>query len=194
MLRFYLNRELAERLKIPLNRWKRWSREFLPPDPLGGLQSGYARQYTLSDAFIVYLGGYLVSGVSFTIPEARNILQDLNGWLKKNVVERYAAAVAEGRLPPDMSAGIDLLVVPVQGGRGRPAFTYRIRCLEKCTMLAEGNPSLWQERYSLQCLKPAEPRTAEGYPNCIRWVDLAALAWQFFEAIYLHNANRYRSV
>lgn len=189
MLRFYLNRELADRLKIPLNRWKRWSREFLPPDPLGGLQSGYARQYTLNDAFTVYLGGYLVSKVNLTIPEARNILQDLNGWLKKNVVERYAASVAEGRLSPDMSTGIDLLVLPVQGGHGRSAFTYRIRCLEECTLLADGNPSRWQERYSLQFLKPAKPRTAEGYPTCIRWVDLAALAWQFFQGIYLRKAK-----
>ena len=81
MIRFYLNRELAQRLDINLSRWKRWSREFLPPDPLGGLQSGYARQYNLDDAFCVYLGGFLVANLKYSIPETKTILRDLKDWL-----------------------------------------------------------------------------------------------------------------
>ena len=77
MIRFYTNRELSHKLNINIARWKRWSREFLPPDPLGGLQSGYARQYNRNDAFIVYIGGYLVKDLNFTIPEVRRILLDL---------------------------------------------------------------------------------------------------------------------
>ena len=52
MIKFYTNRELSEKLSIGLSKWKRWSREFLPPDPLGGLQSGYARQYTQDPEFL----------------------------------------------------------------------------------------------------------------------------------------------
>ena len=37
----------------------------MPPDPLGGMQSGYARQYTVDDAFIVYLAGHLVNQMHF---------------------------------------------------------------------------------------------------------------------------------
>ena len=81
MIKFYTNQELSHNLGINLARWKRWSREFLPPDPLGGLQSGYARQYTADQAFTVYLGGYLVGDLKFSIPEARLILLDLNSWL-----------------------------------------------------------------------------------------------------------------
>ena len=81
MLKLFNNRELAARLDINLAKWKRWSREFLPPDPLGGLQSGYARQYNFNDAFKVFLGGYLVAELKFSIPEAKRILQDLNQWL-----------------------------------------------------------------------------------------------------------------
>ena len=81
MIRFYTNRELSHRLGINLARWKRWSREFLPPDPLGGMQSGYARQYNPDEAFTVFLGGYLVGNLKFTIPEARRILADLQVWL-----------------------------------------------------------------------------------------------------------------
>ena len=66
MVTFYQNRELSQKLGVKLAKWKRWSREFLPPDPLGGLQSGYARQYNLNDAFSVYLGGYLVSELKFS--------------------------------------------------------------------------------------------------------------------------------
>jgi hypothetical protein len=81
MIKFYTNQELSHKLGINLARWKRWSREFLPPDPLGGLQSGYARQYTADQAFTVYLGGYLVGDLKFSIPEARLILLDLHNWL-----------------------------------------------------------------------------------------------------------------
>lgn len=81
MIKFFTNQELSQKLDIKLTRWKRWSREFLPPDPLGGLQSGYARQYNPDQAFTVFLGGYLVGDLKFTIPEARRILHDLHDWL-----------------------------------------------------------------------------------------------------------------
>jgi len=81
MLKFYTNKELSQIFSINLAKWKRWSREFLPPDPLGGLQSGYARQYNLDEAFTVFLGGHLVGNLKFTIPEARTILHDLHQWL-----------------------------------------------------------------------------------------------------------------
>ena len=83
MIKYYTNRELAQQLSINLAKWKRWSREFLPPDPLGGLQSGYARQYSPDDAFTVLLGGHLVSELKFTIPEAKTILADLHPWRRK---------------------------------------------------------------------------------------------------------------
>jgi len=81
MIKFFTSRAVSQRLKINLAKWKRWSREFLPPDPLGGMQSGYARQYHPDQAFNVYLGGLLVADLKFTIPEAKQILQDLQGWL-----------------------------------------------------------------------------------------------------------------
>ena len=81
MIKFHNNRELCQLFGINLAKWKRWSREFLPPDPLGGLQSGYARQYNPDEAFRVYLGGHLVGKLKFSIPEARKILDDLHQWL-----------------------------------------------------------------------------------------------------------------
>ncbi len=81
MIKFFTNRELSKRLDINLARWKRWSREFIPPDPLGGMQTGYSRQYHPNEAFNVHLGGHLVSDLKFAIPEAKQILADLQGWL-----------------------------------------------------------------------------------------------------------------
>ena len=83
MIKFFTNRELSDRLGIKLAKWKRWSREFLPPDPLGGMQSGYARQYNPDQAFTVFFGGHLVADLKFTIPEANQIIQDLNKWLSE---------------------------------------------------------------------------------------------------------------
>ena len=81
MIKFYTSRELSRIFNTNHAKWKRWSREFLPPDPLGGLQSGYARQYNLDEAFTVFLGGHLVGDLKFTIPESRQILDDLKQWL-----------------------------------------------------------------------------------------------------------------
>ena len=84
MIKYYTNRELSQKLGINLAKWKRWSREFLAPDPLGGMQSGYARQYSLENAFTVYLGGHLVADIRFAVPEAKQILNDLHKWLTEN--------------------------------------------------------------------------------------------------------------
>ncbi len=82
MAKFYNNRELSEKFGVNLARWKRWSREFLPPDPLAGQQAGYARQYYVNDAFIVFLGGHLVAELGFSIQAARRILTETKEWMK----------------------------------------------------------------------------------------------------------------
>ena len=84
MIKFFTNREASNRLDINLSKWKRWSREFLPPDPLGGMQSGFARQYSPDGAFTVFLGGHLVADLKFTIPEAKQIVKDLHPWFGQN--------------------------------------------------------------------------------------------------------------
>lgn len=81
---YYNSRHLSHKLDINLAKWKRWVREFLPPDPLGGMQSGVTRQFNTKDAFKVYLGGYLVGTLKFTIPDASKILADLSPWLKEH--------------------------------------------------------------------------------------------------------------
>ena len=81
---YFNSKYLSKMLDIKPAKWKRWAREFLDADPLGGYQSGYARQFSYKDAFLVFLGGHLVSEQKFSIPDARQILHDLDGWLKNN--------------------------------------------------------------------------------------------------------------
>ena len=80
---YYNSRYISDALDIKLAKWKRWAREFLPPDPLSGQQSGYARNFNIKDAFHVYLAGYFVGSMSFSIPQARQIMSDLGPSLKQ---------------------------------------------------------------------------------------------------------------
>lgn len=80
---YYNSRYISNALGIKLAKWKRWAREFLPPDPLSGQQSGYARNFNIKDAFQVYLAGYLVGSMSFSIAQARQIISDLGPSLKQ---------------------------------------------------------------------------------------------------------------
>ena len=178
MLKFYLNRELSTRLGIPLSRWKRWSREFLPPDPLGGHQSGYARQYSMKDAFYVYLAGYLVSAMGFSIPEARQILSDLNGWLKKSIIENYDAVIDTESYSNIGGPRIDLMIIPVNR-KTQPAFSYRVRSLIERKPFSEGDSAIWQEQFTEQIIKPGDSLKTGCYPAYTRWVNMSAIVGHF---------------
>ena len=77
------NRDASEKLGVKLAKWKRWSREFLPPDPGAGMQAGYAREYGMDECFTVYLGGHLVSKLKFSVPDSKRILEALIPWMKE---------------------------------------------------------------------------------------------------------------
>jgi hypothetical protein len=78
------SRQLAKIFGYNLARWKRWSREFLPPDPRAGLQDGFTREFSLDEAWTVFVGGHLVATLKFTIPQAKIILSDIRPWMRAN--------------------------------------------------------------------------------------------------------------
>jgi len=136
-MRYYSNRELAGKLGIKLARWKRWSREFLAPDPLGGLQSGYARQLSIDDAFTVYLGGHLVNELKFGIQAARQVLGDLYTWLGE--VKLYETPIyrkTAGDSLYQQSLTYQIYITAHDGIR----FTYTVRGIldEKVELLPSG--------------------------------------------------------
>jgi hypothetical protein len=149
MIKYYLNRELSEKLGINLSKWKRWSREFLPPDPLGGLQSGYARQYNLDDALSVYLGGYLVTGLKFSIPEAKQILSDLRAWMLSNNFYYYFNHVNGKNTDADQPAGDYRIYISADKtpANGVLRFCYHIRLILACERVSSDAPNTIREHY-----------------------------------------------
>jgi hypothetical protein len=77
------NTIMAEKLDIPLTKTRRWTKEFLPPDPLATRRSGYTRQFSENDGFMVYVSGYLVSELGFSFAVARGIMKELSPWIYK---------------------------------------------------------------------------------------------------------------
>lgn len=128
MIKLYTNRELSEKLGINLAKWKRWSREFLPPDSLGGMQSGFARQYYFKDALNVMLGGHLVGDLHFSVYEARRIIEDLKDWLN----EKGFYQSPEENLN-DLASESQILKYRIfihqqfEPDKGPPIFIYKIR-------------------------------------------------------------------
>ena len=111
MIKFYTNKELSNKFNVNLARWKRWSREFLAPDPLGGLQSGYARQYNPDEAFTVVLGGHLVRDLKFSIPETKQILADLHQWLVNHDFYFYVSETSESVKKPTFEVNYYQLII-----------------------------------------------------------------------------------
>ena len=137
----FSNRDLSSRLGVNLARWKRWSREFLPPDPLAGKQSGYSRQYYLDDAFRVYLGGHLVAHLNLAVADARIILADLAPWMK----HQGLCFDLRGQLgaQKDSAALVhEIRIRAIDGG-----FGYQARQRVARRRISDGPPPMWEERW-----------------------------------------------
>lgn len=140
----YNSRQIARRLDINLSRWKRWSREFLPPDPLAGMQSGYTRQYYLDDAFQVYLGGHLVARLHFSVPEARRVLADLTPWMKAEGLRfDLLGRMSNG----SATTGADQ-TLRIRIYRSSDGFVYRMRQRLQRRRIDGGGQTVWEERWA----------------------------------------------
>jgi len=153
MIRFYTNRQLSQTLNVNLSKWKRWSREFLAPDPLGGLQSGYARQFSRDDAFTVYLGGYLVGDLGFTIPEARRILSDLmEPFTELGFIESHESRIRASNFSTEIRKKVRTfyILVTMTGTSGSTplAFTYYIRGVLSEHTVEQETDTVRQVRYA----------------------------------------------
>ena len=189
MLRFFSNRELSAGLSIPLARWKRWSREFLPPDPLGGLQSGVTRQFSVDEALIVFLGGHLVAELKMSVPDARQILQDLKPCL------RDIGLFANSRIHERFSAGstdsITFYTIFICRGSTEPGlaarFTYTLRGRISRSSQVHGGRTVYIERYIEERL----PLSAQPLPKqqSSRTLCISAMADFFVNALGLDKGH-----
>jgi hypothetical protein len=173
---YYQSRYLADKTRIKPERWKRWVREFLPPDPLGGLQSGYARQFSLRDAFRVFIGGYLVSSLKFSVAEARTILADLQPWLKRH---GFFELTVENGHRKKANAGLSHRVYIMH--HGADAFAYAVRTYQPRQDADDGGEVV--ERYALTLINTAADDIAAGCTSSARVVDMTQLYKEFLTSI-----------
>jgi hypothetical protein len=186
MIKFYTNKELSQAFRINLAKWKRWSREFLPPDPLGGLQSGYARQYNLNDALRVFLGGHLVGNLKYTIPDARQILNDLHQWL----VDYKFYFDFSGSTHPKMQASrhlaqnyhIAIINQALSGGRVS-GFSYWIKAILSIETVDSGDGQIRQERIQESSIGPFEDVPALSAVESYCVLNISALHRNFLNCL-----------
>lgn len=169
---YFDSKYLSKSLNINTAKWKRWAREFLPPDPLGGYQSGFARQFSHKDAFRVFLGGYLVSVLRLTIPEARQVLMDLDAWMKKQGLYSLPGDPLNGAAKVDHVYIYDM-------GNGK--FAYAVRTITAHPQAdTDGNCS---EHFVLKTIgASADMLSREGTPHA-RIVLIRELHRRFLHAV-----------
>ena len=170
---YFKSRHLAEKLQYNLAKWKRWSRACLDPDPLGGYQSGYARQFSFKEAFRVFLGGHLVGTLNFTLPQAGGILLDLDPWLKKN--RFYTWPIAQDA-PLDENPSCIYIYEPEPG-----RYTYAVRTIVRQN--APRTDELHEEVYSLELIGWSWKAYAAGRFTHARVVDIEALHHYFLDRV-----------
>jgi len=185
MIKFYTNQELSQKFKIKLTRWKRWSREFLPPDPLGGLQSGYARQYNPDEAFTVFLGGYLVGVLKFSIPEARQIMHDLQIWL----VERDFYYNFSGTSPSENRTKFIiqhyqiLIYRPIIGDNRDSAFFYLTKGLIDEKAIEFNAVPVRQERFIESSINPGKRKSPVNAAASHQVLNISNLRHRFLRSL-----------
>lgn len=189
MLRFFSNQELSAGLSIPLARWKRWSREFLPPDPLGGLQSGVTRQFSVDEVLIVFLAGYLVAELKTSVPDARQILKDLTPCLRD--IGLFANSRVHERFRVGLTNPISSYTIFIYRDRSEPGlaarFTYALRGEISRTPQDHGGRTVYNERY----IEERIPLSAQSMPRQLssRTLNISAMADFFVSALCLDRGH-----
>lgn len=185
MIKFYTNKQLSQAFQINLAKWKRWSREFLPPDPLGGLQSGFARQYNLDEAFAVFLGGHLVGDLKYTIPESRQILKDLHQWLiDHNFYFNFSGDANALETSAHRVQNYQIAIVNRKISGGLPSgFSYWVKAIFSVEPVELGADQVRQEHYQESFIGPPADmsalRNAASY--CI--LNVNALRRKFLDSL-----------
>jgi hypothetical protein len=191
MIKFFTNRELSDRLGIKLSKWKRWSREFLPPDPLGGMQSGYARQYHPDQAFTVFLGGHLVADLKFSIPEANQIIIDLNKWLSEKgfFFDLRGHPVFDNGLDPLIKKYI-IFIRREKGPDKRFQFIYKARGVISNEPDQYKGFEIMKKLYVETSVNQGPEKPSEMDMNVVKTLYITGILGDFVDAVGLER-NRY---
>lgn len=187
MIKLYTNKELSEKLGINLAKWKRWSREFLPPDPLGGMQSGFTRQYYFNDAFHVMLGGHLVGDLRFSVYEARMIIEALKDWLAEKGFYMHP-----GQLPETQHASSETITyrifIQYHPEKKQMDFSYRIRGVLSDTPVQQNDMAARDERYIETIIRSGDRPSVDDGVVFEKLLDITALYEVFIRRLEFKKA------
>jgi hypothetical protein len=131
---------------------KRWAVSFLDADKASGQHSGIPRTYSFEQAVRIYLGGYLVRNLTFKLIEAKQIIDDVTGWLKEKGwsisewVNFEASTLSGGYVVETNFPWMDLKVDIGVGGQGR--FFYHVKIL--IVRKKKKETATWQDTYNLE--------------------------------------------
>ena len=185
MIKFFTAKELSQKFNVNLARLKRWSREFLPPDPLGGLQSGYARQFNPDEAFTVILGGHLVGDLKLTIPDARQIIQDLNEWLAEH--EFFFNFSGRDNSPPKKAGPAKHYQIAIIKkkitGAADSGFIYQVRGIIADDVIDLHGQQIRQLHFTESCIGSDLSEPAPFYTESHRVLNISALRDRFLSTL-----------
>ncbi|MFO7965427.1 MAG: hypothetical protein R6U50_15995 [Desulfobacterales bacterium] len=168
-MKYYTSRGLSKSLKVNLAKWKRWSREFLPPDPLGGRQSGYARQFSQEEAFAVYLGGFAVSRLHLAIRDAGQLINDLRSWIR----EKNSASCTANAGEQDQEHVVIFYHHNDEGG-----LTSILRCMISLRKFDRDGKTICEERFTDEMLRGGD-RVHPSRPTAMKQLYLTRLYEKF---------------
>jgi len=184
MIKLYTNRELSELLGVNLAKWKRWSREFLPPDPLGGMQSGFARQYYFRDAFHVMLGGHLVGDLHFSVYNARRIMEDLNGWLSERGFYQRPGKKTDSKNEEIRISEYKIFIQHFsEGTKKEIEFSYTIRGIMFNKPLLNSSTDIREERYVEEVTPSKHTKKSETKLMYEKIINISSLYNNFVKKI-----------
>lgn len=149
----FTGRELAKKMEVPFDTFKRWVREFLPPDSESGRQKGKARLFCTSEAYKIFLAKHLVGRLKLTIEESRQVLKDIWQWLMQNNLHPQAA-----RLPGYDACRIEIKRCSEPMG----FFSYEaINIIEKYKLDEQGLKRIFKDIYNMEKIMVPEVGNVE---------------------------------
>ena len=141
-------KQVASFFHVKPATWKRWCREFLPPDRKAGMQCGRTRLLSPDQAFEVYLGSHLVSCLRYSIPEAREIMGGLRTWLRANA---FYPETPDANPEPGRAGKLQVIIHQKDDG----TFRYESRRTVSVKPTVDRGANLFEEVYEQKWLTGA---------------------------------------
>ncbi len=123
-----------------------------------------------------------MSGLGFSIPQARQVIRELNGWMKKKMLDGHLirrGAANGDRRKAGLRYEIHILERPAGAAHNPDRLSYRVREVERRERVTAGQPSRWQEAYTEAEINSTSDHGEGGYPPVCHLLAITDLADRF---------------